>query len=82
MTQPDKVVYVQHVLEDNKALLIEHIYKRNGSVYLCGNIGMSRAVEAVIKSAIREHLSVDEKQADTEFFRLKDQKRLCIEAWG
>ncbi len=73
---------MQHLLEENKVLLAEHIFKRNGSIYLCGNVGMSRAVEAVIKSVLREHLSIDDKQADNEFHNLKDQKRLCIEAWG
>ena len=80
--QPQKKVYVQDILKENKTLLIEHIFERKGSVYICGNIGMSKAVEEVIVSIIMEKMSLNKEQAKQEIFNLKDKKRLCIEAWG
>ena len=63
-------------------MLAKHLFDGKGRVYICGNIGMSKSCEQIIKQVIKAHKSLDEKQTEDEFFKLQDQKRLCIEAWG
>jgi len=58
------------------------LYTHHGTIYICGNIGMSKAIENVIKAAFRELKGLSEEKADKEFFDLQDKRQICVEAWG
>lgn len=73
---------MQHLLAQQKDLVLRVLYSENGRLYLCGNSGMSKSVQTVLKQIIATHHSWSEKQAEEEFFKLQEQKRVCIEAWG
>jgi sulfite reductase alpha subunit-like flavoprotein len=80
--QQTQKLYVQNVLEQNLENLISHIYERNGSIYICGNNGMTKAVQEVIRKAIGKKTGKDQKGQEEEFKLLLDSKRLCLESWG
>ena len=58
------------------------LYNKKGTLYVCGNNGMAKAVEIVIKSAIKLQKGFNEKNVDTEYFRLQSERHICVEAWG
>lgn len=39
---PNNKQYVQHILEKDVDWLHDHIFKKNGVVFICGGLGMSR----------------------------------------
>lgn len=73
---------MQDLIAQQKELVLRIINSEIGRVYLCGNSAMSKSVQAALRKIIAEDKSITDKQAEEAFFKLQEEKRICIEAWG
>jgi sulfite reductase alpha subunit-like flavoprotein len=63
------------------AWLTDHLFKRNGVIFICGGEGMAKAVDKVIFQCLRAHVSVAYK-AFTLSNKLKEERTIVEEIFG
>ncbi|TYZ60050.1 hypothetical protein PybrP1_007241 [[Pythium] brassicae (nom. inval.)] len=47
--------YVQDALAEQSAMVVEHLVRERGHVFVCGSLAMGRAVKRTIAAALQEH---------------------------
>lgn len=73
---------MQHVFDRNKEQLCGQIFDGKACLFVCGNVGMSKAIQEILKKWLTERRGGDAQKGEAEFAKLQSEKRICIEAWG
>ena len=42
---PEKKVYIQELIKEDKVFLKEHLFDRKGLIFICGSNGMAKGVD-------------------------------------
>lgn len=72
-----KKIYVQHRMLENSAALFEWIFKRNATVYLCGNKRtMGKSVRETMKEILIKEGNFTPEEAVAYLKKMKNEKRL------
>jgi sulfite reductase alpha subunit-like flavoprotein len=73
---------VQHVFGQQQARVAAQLFDGQARLFVCGNVGMSKAIEEILKKWLVERHGGNAQRAEAEFAKLQNDKRICIEAWG
>ena len=78
---PTKKEYVQHILEKDVKWIEEHLFERDGRIFICGGESMSREISQVIFKALTAHVKVAYKAFSLQG-ELKRKKVIVEEVYG
>lgn len=77
--------YVQDALEEQSALLVDHLVRLRGHVFVCGSLAMGRAVKRTIAAALQEHATVSgiksEREAKALVTQWLESGQIVTELW-
>jgi len=74
-------IYVQQLMGENKDMIVDHILKQSGAVYVAGGAKMARSVKDELVEILSEALG-DARQAQLFLKRLQKQSKYAVEAWS
>ena len=74
--------YVQHVIQENSAL-VWSLLAKGASIYVSGSSrGMPEQVRLALRGIIQQYAEVDEQTAERQLLQLAVAGRYCTETWS
>jgi len=80
--EQEQKVYVQDLLEKNKDNVIVDIFEKEGSFYICGSMGMGKAVVKKLIDFAMSHYKMDLTTATHKIEEMEKTKKIIKELWG
>nr|SVE75622.1 EOG090X027R [Daphnia hispanica] len=81
--EPDKKVYVTHLLKDHGEYIWRIISEENGHIYVCGDArNMARDVHDIIVDVCRNYGQLSSSEAHAFVKKLETQRRYSADVWS
>ncbi|MFC7679780.1 bifunctional cytochrome P450/NADPH--P450 reductase [Paenibacillus sp. GCM10028914] len=75
--------YVQHLIQEESALMIDILERQGGHLYICGDgRKMAPEVEETLQEAYKNMIGVDDKEAAKWLQQLQDEGRFAKDVWS
>ena len=76
-------VYVQHLVEQQAALIYRLLIEEGGHFYICGDAAeMARDVQAALLKAVETAGGLSTEEAGKKIQELKDSHRFQLDVWA
>lgn len=76
---------MQDALAEQSALVVEHLVRARGHVFVCGSLAMGRAVKQTLATALLAHADVSgvtsEREAKARVTQWLESGQLVTELW-
>ena len=74
-------IYVQQIMGEHKTIIVDHILKQGGAIYVAGGAKMARSVKEELVEILSDALA-DSKQVHLFLKKLQKQGKYAVEAWS